>query len=131
MEVTLNYARRPAIYYAHPLNLYGSAQEKRDCETLEKLGFEVLNPGSLECQEAFEARDKSLPVMDFFAPLVEACDALAFRACPDGRITSGVVKEIGWALTAGKPIIELPSCISSRVLSQVQTIEYLKEVGQR
>ena len=30
------------IYYARPVNLYNSGQDKRDIELMEKLGFEVF-----------------------------------------------------------------------------------------
>jgi len=36
------------IYYAHPLNIYNTAQEKRNIATLESLGFEVVNPNCAE-----------------------------------------------------------------------------------
>ncbi len=41
------------IYYAHPMSLYGTLQEKRDIETLKALGFEVVNP--VDYQEEFKS----------------------------------------------------------------------------
>lgn len=32
------------IYYAHCQAIYGTVQEKRDIELLQRLGFEVVNP---------------------------------------------------------------------------------------
>ena len=74
----------------------------------------------------------SAAVMDrIFKPLVLSCEALAFRALPDGSIPSGVAQEIQWAVQAGLPVIELPSAVNRRTLTIEQTREYLSEIGQR
>ena len=70
-------------------------------------------------------------VMEYFAELVRSCGAVAFRVLPDGSIPAGVAKEIAVANEVGKPVIELPSGISRRVITVEQTREYLAEVGQR
>ena len=140
------------VYYAHSQAIYGTAQEIRDVNVLKQLGFEVVNPSDQEHQtmaekilvEAEKARAKaaksqqpfmagkgSEKVMEYFTSLVEGTDAVAFRALPDGAIPAGVAKEIEWASQAGKPVIELPSGVSRRVITVEQTREYLKEIGQR
>ena len=122
------------IYYGHCQAIYGSPQDKRDVEMLIKMGFDVVNPSDPE-HEAMAKKMKGCGqgdrVMDYFVSLVEGCDAVAFRALPDGAIPAGVAKEIERAVMSGKPVIELPSCISRRVLTVEQTREYLKEIGQR
>ena len=129
------------VYYAHCQAIYDSPQEQRDVEMLKALGFEVINPNSPE-YVAVAKKIKSTPaycvegtasamVMDYFTKLVKDCDAVAFRALPDGTIPAGVAKEIEKAMTDGKPVFELPSCVSRRVLTVEQTREYLKEIGQR
>ena len=72
-------------------------------------------------------------VMDIvFRPLVESCDALVFRANPDGSIPAGVAKEIMWALTAEKPVLELPRQLNNRRFLTVEhTRAWLQEIGQR
>ncbi len=116
----------PKIYYAHPLTLYGSAQEERDIQMLEELGFEVENPNS-----EHHARQYQLHGMGHFCDTVRKCDALAFRAFPDGRIPAGIAKEIRAAQLAKKPIIEFPCGITHREFDVEQTEEYLAQAGQR
>ena len=118
------------IYYAHCLAIYNTPQEKRDIETLKKLGFEVVNPNEKIHQENAQKIKAENPdrVMNYFYRLVGECDAIAFRALPDGAIPAGVGGEIK---NLGIPVIELPSGIKRRVLTVEQTREYLEEVGQR
>lgn len=112
------------IYYAHPLSLYNTLQEARDVVLLRSLGFHVINPNAPEHQEGYKKKG-----MSYFFNLANSCDALAFRAFPDGKIGAGIVGEMK-AMEA-KPIIELPHSISCRALTIEQTREYLKELGQR
>jgi nucleoside 2-deoxyribosyltransferase len=119
------------IYYAHSISLYGSLQEERDMLALIGLGFEVVNPSDHFIQEEVDLLPTSEKRMAFFEKYSIECDAIAFRALPDGAIPSGVVKEIGWFQALGKPVIELPSSIKRRELSVELTREYLHEVGQR
>ena len=66
-----------------------------------------------------------------FIQLSKKAPIIAFRGLPDGRIPSGVAKEVNQAFLDGKPIIELPSGINKRGMSYEDTLEYLQEVGQR
>lgn len=129
-------------YYAHCMAIYSTTQEDRDIETIENLGFEVLNPNNPSIAAACNAiRERFLGIPDIdvssfimrevFRPLVESCDVFVFRALPDGAIPAGVAGELRWALEFGKPVIELPSAIARRSLSVEATREYLKEIGQR
>lgn len=113
-------------YYAHPLAIYGTEQEKRDILSIERLGYKVLNPNM-----PVHARCYQEEGMGYFMKLVRSCDALAFRANPDNSIPSGVAKEIIHAKSLGKPVIELPTAISRRSLTIDETREWLKECGQR
>ena len=108
----------PKCYYAHPMSIYDTAQEKRDIDLLQYLGFEVVNPNRAQ----YTGYD-----MDDFCNLARTCDVVAFRALPDGSITSGVAEEIKahWA------VFELPSAISRRSLTITETLEALHESGQR
>lgn len=114
------------VYYAHVMALYDTPQELRDVHLLERLGFEVLNPNAPVHQAGAEREG-----MNYFKAVVESCGLLAFRALPDGSISSGVALEIEWANLALMPVIELPGSFSRRALTRKQTVEYLTEVGQR
>jgi hypothetical protein len=120
------------VYYAHCIALYNTPQEARDLETLKALGFEVFNPNTPEIDEKVRrAREVSPNYMELFREYVMGADALAFRALPDGRIPSGVVTEIEFALFYDKPVFELPSNLYSRYMALNATRAYLREVGQR
>lgn len=123
-----------SVYYAHPISLYNTAQEKRDLEVLAALGLRVLNPNSQECDEGYRAAKAASPVgdgMGYFKDLVEGCSFLAFRAFHDGTIPAGVLKEIRMAQAKGIPVIELPAAIARRGLTVEQTREALAETGCR
>jgi hypothetical protein len=119
------------IYYAHPMYLYNTPQEKRDIELLENLGFEVLNPNSEPYISQYKVLlKKNIHDMKFWVALARACDAIAFRGCPDGRILSGVGAEISENIDM--PIIELPSMIQKRIITNVEeTRAFLAEIGER
>ena len=136
------------VYYAHCLAIYDTPQEDRDIALLTVLGFQVVNPNSLEVHDACANiralskahlihGDPSARIMEeIFRPLVLSCDALAFRALPDGRIPAGIAKEIryaqiGWGGEQVIPIFELPANVPSRVMSVEATQTYLHEIGQR
>ena len=112
------------IYYAHPISIYDTPQEQRDVATLEGLG-EVRNPNSKEDQEGYQKKG-----MDHFAGVVKSCDALAFRAFPDGSIPAGVAKEIGYFDGRG-PVFELPTATHERTLSVEATRQRLRCGGAR
>ena len=129
------------VYYAHCQTIYGTKQEQRDMEMLKALGFEIVNPSDPEHADVVKKiksnpancieRIASVMVMEYFVKLVDSCDAVAFRALPDGAIPAGVMQEIEQARGSGKLVIELPSCILRRGLTVEQTREYLAESGQR
>lgn len=121
--------------YAHGQYLYGTPQEKRDVALLKSLSCkEVVNPGDPEVQDDQLFWTESRPVggpMDYGLSLVADCDALAFRAFPNGVIPAGVGKEIEKALELAMVVIELPSLVSTRVMSVEQTRELLSGLGRR
>jgi hypothetical protein len=114
------------IYYARPISLYNTAQDKRDIELMESLGFEVINPNKEALQERYKAEGMSV-----FLEAVKDCDSLAFRAFPDGMLGAGVMKEIQQAEELNKPVIELPTSTSKRILSVEDTRSYLSYSGHR
>lgn len=114
------------VYYAHCKAIYGKPQEARDIALLTLLGFDVVNPADSKYEKDWEKYGMDLK--DTFAA---ECDLIAFRGLPDGMIPQGVFKEITAFKKLGKPVIELPSGISTRELSLDSTREYLAEIGQR
>jgi hypothetical protein len=126
------------VYYAHCIGLYNTLQETRDIQTLERLGFEVINPNTPETDAACDAirAASSLPdprdaVMEYFRRFALECDCIAFRALPDGSIPSGVALEITMFQGESKPVFELPSGFTTRGRTLAQTREYLREIGYR
>jgi hypothetical protein len=117
---------RLKCYYAHCQALYNTPQETRDIELLNNLGFEVINPNAPEIQERAKKEG-----MACFEQIVKENQILAFRALPDLAIPAGVALELGWAREAEMLIFELPSSILRRSIGHLETVEYLREVGQR
>ena len=120
-------------YYAHPMPTYGSTIETQDIEMLEALGFDVINPANPEHQQKckdYIAKFGHAAVMNYFIDIIEKqCNILAFRALPDGYITSGIAAEICIAKDNNMPIIELPRALEERSMSYIETKQYLTEVG--
>jgi len=129
------------VYYAHSMHLYNTAQETRDVVLLQELGFEVINPNMEKYRRDVEMikdahhragiGDAGAAIMNYFAGVVNNCDALAFRGYTNGRIPAGVWKEVIAAREKGVPIIELPVILSSRELSVEETRAILAYEGQR
>jgi nucleoside 2-deoxyribosyltransferase len=120
------------LYYAHSMNLYNTPQEKRDHELIKSMGFKLFCPN---CKEV-DAKVKAFiggydNIMSVFEPFIDKCDGLIFRAMPDGKIGSGVVYEIKYAISNNKPVLELPTIIETRYLSITDTKAYLRYLGQR
>lgn len=101
------------VYYAHPISYYKTELEDQDVQTLERLGFFVINPADYDYDGD----------MSKYLNLVRSCRAVYFRPLHDGKITSGVAMEIDAAITAGIPVVELftQAAFKSRVLSRNET----------
>jgi hypothetical protein len=114
------------IFYSHCTLHYDTLQEARDEALLTSLGFTVYTPNNSNCAAGYQTAG-----MEHFRALVEACDALAFRALPDGSISAGVAFELEVALQAGKPILELPTGLRRRARNVADTREFLRDSGSR
>lgn len=128
------------VYYAHFMGIYNTPQEKRDIETLENLGLQVLNPNTPEIQKevdrykrifAHDANSYDLMFNAVFLDKVRNCQVFAFRGLPDGRIPKGVHRELVEAQNNNKIIIELPCGTIARGMDGEATREYLRDIGQR
>jgi hypothetical protein len=98
-------AAKEKIYFAHPISEYGSKNEARVVEALEKRGYDVINPNSavhqakvkeLQAQFNTEANPKAAGehVMKYFVDVCDSCDAVAAMPFPNGMFGAGVVKEV-------------------------------------
>ena len=120
------------IYYAHTMTTYYSQEEANAVELLESMGYEVVNPSDKKIVEGFKLFRKENPSrnsMDYFLDIVKTCDLLAFSAVGDGKLTSGVVKEVLYALGTKMPVIEIhtiDSLSSKRFMSLEETRKYLE-----
>jgi len=117
------------IYYAHPISMYGSLQEKRDIEQIKSIfpNSIIYNPGSDEESNIGYKKEG----MEYFYNKIAFSDILIFRAFPDGKLGAGVVGEINKAKDSKKGILELPILTETRYLSINDTREYLKLCGKR
>lgn len=112
------------IYYAHPINLYGSPTEDRDKALLAAAGFTVINPSDEDKIEGYKREG-----MEFFFRLVSdpETEGSAFRAMADGFIGAGVYGEITKVAELGKPVYEIPCALTRRVMP-AEMSECLDEV---
>ncbi len=113
-------------FYSRPISLFGSKQEQRDIELIEKLGYSVIDYKTEEIQNDYKQRG-----MIVFEEIVKESDILFFRSFVDLKIGSGVLKEIQMAINSDIPVFELPTLIKSRHLDVDQTREYLTYLGYR
>lgn len=117
------------------MGLYNTPQEKRDLETLKNLNLEVINPNDPKVSSTFKKECGIMPYLDafdkVFGGLVRECEVFAFKALPNGKIPGGVALELISAQKENKIIIELPSGMHSRIMGKEETIEYLKDMGER
>jgi hypothetical protein len=101
--------------------LYGSQIEYDDIRMLEDLGFGIVNPNSPGNEEKYLEKR----AFGFFLDMVRSCDVLAFRSLL-GNITTGVGKEIEYAIEHKIPVIELPYITKNRFLTQGETEMYFR-----
>ena len=109
-------------YYAHFVGQYNTRIEKLDIETLQRLGFDVINPNNEKYSNEYEEYKKNNPLspMEYFNKIINKCDIFAYRCLYDKTITAGVHKELKHAKKYNKIIIELPNNYYS-VLSVTET----------
>ena len=117
------------IYYAHPISLYNTKQEKRDLELLARMfpNATIYNPNCQESTDGYKAKG-----MAFFTELINSrMTSCVFRAFPDGSIPAGVATEVEAFRGTNKPVLEIPSAVKQRGLNVDETREFLQETGYR
>lgn len=130
------------IYYAHPINLYGSVVEAEDIDRIERhFGHVVLSPHHPEFEIGYmrEKRRSGRGMHFFFEQVLPLCDACVFRAFPDGMIGAGVKDEILWFWESLKllPVYEITNFeikpwapnpfAGNRWLSVSETVQRVKQ----
>ncbi|MBI1362640.1 MAG: hypothetical protein GC134_01535 [Proteobacteria bacterium] len=108
------------LYFAHPMSMYGTAEEALLVDILTDIGFSVINPGDPAVAQAFGAYRDGNPnnYMQFFVDLCNACEFGAFCTFPDdvqaddvpnavNRVGAGVVTEIESFWARGKTVFWL------------------------
>lgn len=100
------------VYYAHAICLYDTEQEKRELVVIrEKFeDAEIINPATYPNSP-----------MDFYLSLVDKCDIVVF-SCLLGKVTSGVGKEVNYALKMGKAVYLLDELSLFQIKSPVTYI---------
>ncbi len=101
------------VYYAHPIGLYGTLMEAKDLAYLKCMGFDVINPATLEYNGD----------MQKYIDIVKTCGAVFFRSFNDDKIGSGVALELETAREMNLPIFEIPYRyrLSARYLTRNET----------
>jgi hypothetical protein len=92
------------VYYSHPMPSYGTEKEKNDIYRIEgKFGrVQIINPADTKPQHLTNFNNE----MEFFFKQIDKCNAVVFRRFGN-IITSGVGKEINYALGKGKAVFEI------------------------
>jgi hypothetical protein len=92
------------VYYSHPVPSYGTEKEKNDIYRIEgKFGrVQIINPADTKPQHLTNFNNE----MEFFFKQIDKCNAVVFRRFGN-IITSGVGKEINYALGKGKAVFEI------------------------
>jgi len=121
-------------YYARPISVDNTPQAERDINLIRAMGFEPYPVGEDKQKALAEyarLKENSLDPMEAFDKYVRECDAVFFRAFPDGSIGAGVMRELTTAALYTIPVVEIPRQLQRRGLSVEDTREMLMELGQR
>ena len=86
------------VYYAHAICLYDTEREKKEVKVIRERfnDPEIINPVNYPNNSS----------MEFYFRLVDKCQIVVF-SCLLEKITSGVGKEVNYALTKGKKVYML------------------------
>ena len=100
------------VYYAHAIILYGTEREKKEVMLIRERfkDAEIINPVNYPASS-----------MDFYLRLVDKCHIVVF-SCLLGKVTSGVGKEVNYALNKGKNVYMLNGVRLFQIKSPVKYI---------
>ena len=94
------------IFYSHAKKLYGRPEEASQLSTIKNnfaLDATVVDPGAGD-----GVPDEENKEIEYFLRVIDQCDCLVFSRYR-GVVTSGVLREVNYALSKGKAVYELRS----------------------
>ena len=111
-------SKRRRVYFAHAMCTYGKPDEHRDLRRIrcELPRISIVNPARYEGHPS-----KLADTMGFCLKLVEGSDMVVFTRLM-GEITSGVGKEVNYAMRIGRPVFELQS---ARLVRRTRPLKYI------
>jgi len=113
------------VYYAHPIPLYGTKQESNERKHIIK-NFpeaEIVDPGTFQ-----DNPKKQREGMEFCLRLVRKCHALVFSKFK-GKITSGVGKEVNYAIERKIDVFEINGPKLHRIEKPVEYLSIMETIG--
>jgi hypothetical protein len=91
------------IYFAHPVNTYGTILEDYFLEHFQRNDIEIINPNHPNHQEGYQKEG-----MEYFKKLVQSCHKLYAFGFSDNSIGAGIAKEMDWMKEIGGLVVFLP-----------------------
>jgi hypothetical protein len=91
------------IYFAHPINTYGTILEDYFIEHFSNENTEIVNPNHPIHQKGYQDEG-----MEYFKKIVQSCHKLYAFGFPDNTIGAGIAKEMNWMKEIGGLVVFLP-----------------------
>ena len=93
-----NICGETTIYFAHPINTYGSEIESKAIQSIENkfINSTIINPGEQKYQDEFIGYRENNPqdYMKYFKDLVNECSVIVYLPFTDGMIGAGIRYEV-------------------------------------
>ena len=120
--IEIFYPKKMKAYYARPITHYNTKEDKQTLRLLNEMGLEVEDPNQEKYQIGYKEKG-----MQIFLDAIDDCDVVFFKSFCNGKVTSGVQKEIQKAYDLGIPVFEFNPFLSSlRKLSVEETRKAIK-----
>lgn len=118
-----------SLYFAHPINTYGTELEKYLLDALRGCGLarRIVNPNTPQHHAACHLLmdDGAKWGMDYFtSQVLPSCAALVFFAFGDGKISAGVALEIETAMLQGSSIYEITTHIEGTTIRPLRGSDF-------
>jgi len=112
-------------YYAHAMPLYGTEIEKTEKNQIIKNlpEVEIIDPGTFQSNP-----QKKREGMDYCFNLIEKCSVLIFSKFK-GKVTSGVGKEVEYALKEKLDVFELNGSKLHRITKPVKYLSIMETIS--
>ena len=111
-------------YYAHAMPLYGTEIEKTEKNQIIKNlpKVEIIDPGTFQSNP-----QKKREGMDYCFKLIEKCNVLIFSKF-SGKVTSGVGKEVEYALKEKLDVFELNGAKLHKITQPVKYLSIMETI---